>query len=219
MYKYIILDFGNVLVKSPTNDWDMTSKFLELIDINKLNIDKFNKLLKQNRHIMDEKITTMEEEYDMFTRFYNNVLSNVDYKNYDIEISKQIAYDRTYNMNKYDVFENVIDELTKLKEKYKLLLLTDNWPCVIMYLKEHKLYNFFDKIYISSFYGYLKREKVLFDYPIKDYNIKKGEALFIDDLEENLDAAQEKGLDVLLMDRFKTIKKSKYKIINDLSNI
>ena len=39
---------------------------------------------------------------------------------------------------------------------------------------------------------------VLFDYPIKDYNIKKGEALFIDDLESNLDAAVEKGFDVLL---------------------
>ena len=43
-YKYVILDFGNVLVTPTTGNWDITPKFLELIDINILNIDKFKKL-------------------------------------------------------------------------------------------------------------------------------------------------------------------------------
>ena len=219
MYKYIILDFGNVLVYSPTNDWDITPKFKELIDINKIDIDKFRKLVDKNRYLLDEKILTLDEEYNMFIKFYDNILSNLDYPNYNIEISKQLAYYRTYSMDKYNVYDNVIDELTKLKDKYKLIMLTDNWPCVEPYLKEHKLYDFFDKIYISSIYGYLKRDKVLFDYPIKDYNIKKGEALFIDDLESNLDPAYEKGIDVLLMDRNNNVNKSKYKVINNLYNI
>ena len=37
--------------------------------------------------------------------------------------------------------------------------------------------------------------------------------------EVNLDIAKEKGFDVRLMDRENTIKESKYKIINNLSNI
>ena len=81
------------------------------------------------------------------------------------------------------------------------------------------LYNYFDNIYISSIYGVEKKDKVFFDYPIKDLNIKPGEALFIDDNEINLDMAKEKGFDVMLMDRGNKIKESKYKIINNLTNI
>ena len=50
-------------------------------------------------------------------------------------------------------------------------------------------------------------------------NIKQGEALFVDDNESNLDIAKEKGFDVMIMDRENKIIDSKYKIINNLSNI
>ena len=43
-YKYIILDFGKVIAGPTTGHWDITPKFLELIDINKINIEKFNLL-------------------------------------------------------------------------------------------------------------------------------------------------------------------------------
>ena len=33
------------------------------------------------------------------------------------------------------------DTLENLKKKYKLLLLTDNWPCIERILKDNKLYN------------------------------------------------------------------------------
>ena len=98
-------------------------------------------------------------------------------------------------------------------------MLTDNLPCVIPYLKDNNLYDFFDEVYISSVYGCLKKEKIFFDYPIKDYNIRDGEALFIDDAEINLDAAKEKGLDVLCMNRYTTNIESKYKIIHDLLDL
>ena len=64
-------------------------------------------------------------------------------------------------------------------------MLSDNWPCVIPYMKENKIYHYFDKIYVSSIYGVEKKDKVFFDYPLKDFNIKPGEALFIDDNELN----------------------------------
>ena len=98
-------------------------------------------------------------------------------------------------------------------------MLTDNWPCVIPYLKDNNLYDYFDKVYISSVYQALKRDGKFFDYLISDYNIKPGEALFIDDTESLLDVGKEKGLDVLLMDRLNTVSESKYKIIHNLTEI
>ena len=215
-YKYIVLDFGKVLAAPTTGNWDITPKFLELIDIKKIDIEKFKELREKLESTISEKLLTLDEEYDMFTRFYETILKEFGYSK---DIAKQIAYDRTYNYSKYTLYNNVHDELKRLKEKYSLILLTDNWPCVISYLKKYELYDLFEKVYISSIYGAVKNDKVLFDYPINDFNIKPGEALFIDDNEANLDIAIEKGFDVLLMDREKNIKESKYKIINDLNNI
>ena len=48
-YKYIILDFGNVLVTPTTGNWDITPKFLKLIDVDKINIDKFNRYIANDR--------------------------------------------------------------------------------------------------------------------------------------------------------------------------
>ena len=218
-YKYLVLDFGNVIALPTTGDWHITPKFKELIDISKMNMDKYNEMLKKYSYLLSEKLLTQEEEYDMFTRFYDGILSNINYPNYNKKIIEEIAYDRTYNHTKYTLCENIIDELKKLKKKYKLIMLSDNWPCVIPYLKDNGLYDFFDKIYISSVYHAVKKDGVFFDYPIKDYKIKPGEALFIDDTESLLDVAKEKGFDCMLMDRYKKTTKSKYKIINDLYNL
>lgn len=217
-YKYIILDFGKVIAGPPTKYWEITPKFLELVDVNKLDKEKYSQLKKAERNI-PKKILTLEEEYKMHLDYYDYILSNINYPNYTKSISEKIAYDRTYNYDKYILYDNIDEELKSLKEKYKLIVLSDNWPSGIEYLKHHNLFDYFEKVYVSSIYGVEKKDIVFFDYPINDFNIRPGEALFIDDNETNLDIAKEKGLDVLLMDRTKEIKESKYRIITDLSNI
>ena len=215
LYKYIILDFGGVIALPTTGDWDMTPKFMELIDLGKLNINKFKSNKKKYNYILSEHIDTLEQELDMFLRYYEVLLKN-SYSNYDYDIVKEIAYDRTYKNDKYKLCDNVGKELEYLKDKYPILMLSDNWPCVLPYMEYNKINNYFDKLYISSIYGWEKKDKVFFDYPIKDYNISEGQALFIDDNETNLDIAKNKGLDVLLMDRYYKDKTSKYKIIHNL---
>jgi len=218
-HKYLILDFGKVIVYPTTGDWDITPKFLELIDINKIDLDKFNEIRNKYSYLLSERLITREEEYDMFIRFYDSILNKLNIPGYNLEIGKQIAYDRTYNHDKYTLYDCIYSELDKLKEKYTLILLTDNWPCVNNYLIDHDLYDYFDRIYISSVYQELKKDGVFFNHPIEDYNIKNHEAIFVDDTEINLDEAHKKGMDVYLMDREKVIKKSKYNIIHDLSSL
>lgn len=77
----------------------------------------------------------------------------------------------------------------------------------------------FSKVYISSIYGQVKKNGDFFDNPIRDFNIKKGEAIFIDDNEGLLEIALNKGFEVRLMDRERKIEKSKFKIIHDLKQI
>ena len=217
--KYIILDFGKVIAGPTTGHWFITPKFEEIIDMRKINIDDFDSSIKKYDYILDRKILTEDEEYNSMFDFYKSILKELKYSKYDDTLAQQIAYDFTYNKTKYTLYDGVIDELDNLSKKYTLLLLTDNWPCVNRILKEYGIYNYFDKIYVSSIYGCKKSEKIFFDYPIKDYNIKEGEALFIDDNESLLDIAKEKGLDTRLMVRSREEKNSNHNIIYDLKII
>ena len=64
-YKYIILDFGKVIASPTTGNWDITPKFLELIDINTIDKEKFKELKKEYGNILSEKVVTLEEEYNI----------------------------------------------------------------------------------------------------------------------------------------------------------
>lgn len=218
-YKYIILDFGKVLAGPTTGEWYITPKFKEIIDMNLINLDKLNEAFKKNTSIISRKMITEKEEYEEFFEFYSTVLKEVDYEKYNDELAHQIAYNFTYESDKYTFYKDIEKEIKMLSKKYKLIMLTDNWPCIERIMNEKRLSKYFEKIYVSSHYATIKNEGTFFDYMIKDYNIKENEALFIDDNEENLRVAKEKGLDVLLMDRSFEVKNSKYKIIHNLLDI
>ena len=216
--KYVILDFGGVIAYPKTGHWDFTEKFLSLIDVSKIDMNLYNEVRKKHSHILSEKIIELNDEYDMFIRFYYNILRDLNCSDDPFRHACMIAYDRTYSNDKYLLYDGVKDELLKLKEKYKVILLTDNWPCCIPYLKYHQLYELFDQVYVSSIYGFEKKDGTFFEYPIKDFDMDLNEAIFIDDNELLLDVANKMCFNVCLMDRNREVKDSKYPIIHDLNN-
>ena len=220
MIKYLILDMGRVLVEPATGDWIVTNEFLKNVDMKKIDKDKLKEAIQSSRFLLDGKAENLEEEYKIIMEFYKTVFQKIDY-NIAEEKLERIVNNFVYDKedSKYILYENVKEDLEKLSKKYTILMLSDNWPCAFNYLKKHNIDQYFTKIYISSVYGKRKQDKVLFDYPIKEFNIKENEALFIDDNEELLDIAVEKGLSVLHMDRNNVLKTSKYKIIHDFSDL
>lgn len=217
--KYLILDFGKVLAGPTTGHWFITPKFLELVDMNYVNDLELSLAIEKYNYILSRVMKNQEEEYHDFCEFYECVLKEIKYPKYSNVIVHDIAYNFVYSDDKYTFYDNVLEELKILKNKYKLILLTDNWPCIDSILEKHDLVKYFEKIYVSSYYGVLKKEGIFFDYPLKDFFISDGEALFVDDSEENLVAAEKKGLDVLLMDREKIVSHSDYEIIHTLLDI
>lgn len=214
--KYIILDFGKVLAGPTTGNWFITPKFIELVDMKKVDIELFNNSVSKYDYLLDKKIINEEEEYNMFYLFYKGMLETINYDNNIEEISKLLAFDMTYNSSKYTLYDDVVEQLKILSDKYTLLLLSDNWPCAYRIMNEYSISKYFDKLYISSVYGCQKKDKVFFDYPINDYNIKPGEAIFIDDNPLLLDIAKEKGLHTRLMVRDNKDIESNHPIIHNL---
>lgn len=219
--KYLILDMGKVLVGPTTGYWLITPSFLENVDMNKIDKIKLEDAMDKFNYILDKKMLTLDEEFFYMMEYFKSILDRINYSITDEKL-KNIVNDFVYfngSDSKYYLYNDVKSELKRLSEKYTLLMLSDNWPCGEEYLKKHDLYEYFDKIYISSTYGYLKSDKVFFDYLINDYNIKKGEAIYVDDREELLDIGVQKGLDVRLMDRERQISGSKYLVINGLDEL
>ena len=220
MIKYLILDMGKVIVAPTTGMWLITPTFIENVDRERIDKAKLKEAMEKSEYILNRKVVTLEEEYQLCNDYYGNMFKEMNY-NIDPEKLENIVRDFTYNVNdnKYYLYDDVEEELKRLSEKYTLLMLSDNWPCGTEYLKKHNIYKYFTKVYMSSVYGCKKCDGTFFDYPINEFEIKEGEALFVDDNESLLDVAVQKGLDVALMDRANEITSSKYKIIHSLKEL
>lgn len=218
MVKYLILDMGKVLVEPASGSWFVTNEFIKNVNMNLIDSNKLKESIKKCSYLLNDKAKNLDEEYQIMMIFYKTLFEVIHY-NIEKENLEKIVNNFVYDKDdsKYKLYKNVKEDLEILSQKYTLLMLSDNWPCAIEYLNKHDIYKYFKKIYISSKYGKRKQDKVLFDYPIQDFNIKENEAIFIDDNEELLDIAREKGLIVLHMDRDMALKTSKYKIIHDFS--
>lgn len=220
MIKYLILDMGRVLVEPTTGYWTITPTFLKNVNMEKIDKEKLKEAVKKCGTYLDEIAKNLEQEYEIIHKYYTEVFKEAEYiiPKHNLEnIVRDFVYNE--NDNKYYLYDDVKEELERLSKEYTILMLSDNWPCGEEYLKKYDIYKYFTKVYMSSFYGVTKKEKTFFDYPINEFKIKKGEALFIDDKEDLLDIAVEKGIDVMLMDRLNTAEKSKYKIIHSLEEL
>lgn len=218
--KYLILDFGLVLGKPKTGNWFITPNFYEIIGKNKIDLKRLNVLFNKYNENISKKIITKEEEYKAFKEFYLNILNELKIVKNEEETAEKLAEDFVYNEDKYIMYDDVYEFLEKQSQKYILILLSDNWPCVYAILKNWGIDKFFTKIYISSEYPALKKDGLLFDYAMNEFKIKKEEAIFIDDNPELLEVADKKKLIPVLMDRANLHKDySKYKRIQNLEEI
>ena len=184
--KYLILDFGLVLGKPKTGNWFITPNFYEIIGKNKIDLKRLNVLFNKYNENISKKIITKEEEYKAFKEFYLNIMNELKIVKNPEEVSERLAEDFVYNEEKYIMYDDVYEFLERESQKYIIILLSDNWPCVYAILKKWGIDRFFTKIYISSEYPALKKDGLLFDYAINEFKIKKDEAIFIDDNPELL---------------------------------
>ena len=137
--KYLILDFGKVLAYPVTGHWFITPTLNKIIEKGEINREELITKIDEYSYMVGRKLETLDEEYKMFYDFYEKVLSNINYPNYSTDVVEKIANNITYESDKYKMYSNVREELSKLKEKYTLLLLSDNWPCCNRLMKEYKI--------------------------------------------------------------------------------
>lgn len=222
--KAILFDSGRTLNIPSTGHWFITPNFKDIItNSNFIYTEKQleSAMTKACEHINKTLLVESEEhEFSMFKEFYEIVLKEIKYPSINNEIIELLARDNVYNDEKFLFFDDVAPSLIKLKDKYLLGVVSDTWPSLERIFINKNLKQYFSTFIMSSVYGSYKAEKALFKIAIEELNIKPQEAIFVDDCESNLVAAEEFGMIPILIDRYDTQNlNSKYPIIKSLNEL
>jgi putative hydrolase of the HAD superfamily len=183
----IIFDLGNVLVN--------------------VEYERFKDRITQN-HVTEEK--------------YNNFFKGAEYRILGYE-SGEISSDEFVAkcINELglkmttgeftDVFNEMFSEITNMSSlvrrlsdegKYNLFLLSNTSPLHFEYIKQKYDYvNLLHKFGLSYELKSLKPDKVIYQRAIKHLGIKPNESVFIDDLKENCQGAEEFGIKTICYDK------------------
>lgn len=189
--KNIIFDLGGVIIN---------------LDINKT-IAEFNKL----SYMPFEAIYTQASQSDIFDKLDKGLISDADFF---YEIRKQIRYEgpdqellKAWNAMLLDVPERRLDVLVKMKQNYNTFLLSNTCePHIAAF--EHDLYlthgvknfnDYFDEVYYSCRIGMRKPDKEIFEFVLKQHDLKPEETVFIDDSIQHVKGAGECGISAFLL--------------------
>lgn len=222
--KAILFDSGRTLNIPRTGHWFITPNFYRIIDTSKVESkqDSFDSAMEKACNYINKIkfVKTEEEEFQMFKEFYRIVLEEAKYANIDEFTLNALAEDNVFNDDKFLFFDDVEISIKKLSEEYILGVVSDTWPSLERVFINKGLKEYFSTFIMSSIYGSNKSEKILFEKALEELKIEPYEAIFIDDNETNLIAADEFGMVPILIDRYERKDlKSKYPIIKSLEDL
>lgn len=204
--KAILFDSGKVLNKPASGHWFITPNFWEYVNKDKfdsIDKDKIKKAFHEAGSKIDTYnfITNLEEEYKCFTEFYEVCADKLP----ELELSTNevigLAKDLVYNTEKYVFYDEVFEIIPKLKEKYKLAVVSDAWPSIFDVYAKNDLRKYFDSFIVSSMIGVCKPHRKMYESALYELDVKPEEAIFIDDSLKNCFGAMELGLKAYLLCR------------------
>jgi epoxide hydrolase-like predicted phosphatase len=182
--KNIIFDFGGVLYEI---NFDRTKDSLIKISEKPELLKKFNSKEFADFPELFEmgKITSSEFLDKMRTTFSLNADDNIIINAWNALLLKP--------------FNDALEVLQKLSEKYNLYLLsnTNEIHFQHFYPQTKEIFTLFKKYFLSYEIGLRKPDEEIFEYVIEDLKIEPQETLFIDDSKKNIIAAQKTQLKTL----------------------
>ena len=230
--KAVLFDSGRVLNGPVTGHWFITPNFWEYVD--KSVFDSLDKIkiasafAEADKYIVTQKLmTTKDEEYQHFIKFYEIFSSQLPELKLTTDAIENIAKDLVFNPTKYAFYDDALEVVPKLKNKYKLAIVSDAWPSLLDVYNENNMTSYFDSIVISSFLGTSKPDSKMYNTALQELDIKPEEAIFVDDSLKNCMGAMEVGINTVLLcrnkqayisEKIKSIGKG-YKVINDLNQL
>jgi len=185
-YKNIIFDLGGVILNI---DYNLTAKAFK-----KLGIENYNELYTQFNQI------SLFDDLEI-GKITPNIFRTKIKELCKINIS-DTKIDNAWNAMLLDFPKERLDLLNKLKNKYRLFLLSNtNEIHLIDYQKQlqdkfniNNLGEFFEKEYYSHVVGLRKPNREIFEMVLNENNLIASETLFIDDSIQHIEGAKLVGI-------------------------
>ena len=204
MIKSILFDSGMVLNRPLTGHWFISPNFFKYVNKEKfLSIEKErikNAFSNAQKYLFNEKlIKNREEELIHFSNFYKLFSENLP--ELQIKNIEDLAKDMVYNTSKYIFYEDVKEVIPRLKNKYKMAVVSDAWPSLENVFIDADMKKYFEIIVISTQIGTLKPDPRMYETAIERLQVNNSEAIFIDDNINNCLGAERLGIKSILMSR------------------
>lgn len=199
MKKNLFFDVGQTLAYPKTGNWFITPNFYNILG--DIDLDIILSSEAKCMHLLDERtINTEDEEFDMFCKYYESLLHEMNYPDITTEKIRALAYDNVFNDEKIELFPDVEKILKALSKDYDLYIISNAWPSTYRLLKHLGIYELFTGVFISSTFGFTKDDKTLFEIALTDID-PDDKNYFIDDRIDLVEMSLEYGFVPILIDR------------------
>ena len=102
--------------------------------------------------------------------------------------------------------EAVLDLIRKLRGRYKLAILSNAPPDLTRWLADWEMCDLFEVVFCSGDEGMIKPDPAAFKLTLERLGVEPGEAVFIDDTPENVEAARKLGIQGIIFTTVAALK-------------
>lgn len=142
-----------------------------------------------------------KDEYRHFVEFYRIFSQNIPELELEQKQVELLANDLVSNMSKYTFYDDALEVIPKLKQDYKLAIVSDAWPSLRDVYVEHGLEKYFESFVISSIIGETKPHEKMYMTALEELKASAQEAVFVDDNLKNCLGAMKVGIHSVLLCR------------------
>ena len=179
MIKVIIFDFGRVITAQKP-----LSLFRSYEEELGLDPDTINSIMFDSQAWRDTLLGRKTTE-----EFWHLIGPELGLKTAD-EVNR---FRRRYHADE-TINEAVLDLIRKLHGRYKLAILSNSPPDLTRWLVDWEMRDLFEVVFCSGDEGMIKPDPAAFKLTLERLGVEPGEAVFIDDTPEHVEAARKLGI-------------------------
>ncbi|MBC8495238.1 HAD family phosphatase [archaeon] len=185
MIKTIIFDLGEVLVSDAVIYYlNNLADFTDVLELAGITREKSKEIW--SKYWPDAKFGRTDID-TFWNEFYEHITTDAT------PAEVKALYDSKIIMD-----QEVYSFIKNLKKQYPLLAIANETKSGIkLKLDKFKLDKLFDKIYCSALLGMAKPNKDIYEFVLKNADIKAEESIYIDNQIENVEAAKELGFQAI----------------------
>ncbi len=220
----VVFDAGYTLLRPCMDEWFFPPRFFEFVDrtaFGSLTKQEYDRAFGAGYDYLDvihDRVRTEEEELSQFEGFFAAFSREVPCLNMTPEICRALAWDHTYNDEKFVFYDDVKESLARLGKTYRLGVLSDTWPSLHRIFSNYGIRDCFEAFVLSCDVGVFKPDPMIYEVLIQKLALPPHQIVFVDDVVKNLEGAKKAGIRPVQILR-KDFPRGDFPVVKDLGEL